>query len=477
MNNQKYSNLIQINAESIGIKTLDNEIIDYLNTEIEEKIRLILQQAKKFMRISKRKTLKVDDLNNSIRFYNFIPLIGYDSYATSEYEKIENVKGLWRPKQNIVDIEEYLSKPLTAFPMKPFPHFHWFAIEGKKPNISENFIREEIKDINAYHLSIKNTKNKILQSIEQQQIQQQEKILNEQIMQSYNIANNINNNENEKKNLIKPVIHNISKELQIFFENFKQRFRKEIKMNKLNISNPYLKITKELEVSMQVLKTSPGVVELLPYIIEFLMNYLENSTDPKIYMAILYYIYCIIENKYFFIEPYLHQILILILSLILMENENLNFLDSIIKVKIFSIRILKQLIKEYEVKYNNLPFQLFELFFNNISTLEKKNLSIFGAIQSIIMLGPIFINKLIKSNKGKEIENYVKEIENDQEIIDNIKNLFVKNDYIPEIKASNLKEEQISNIDIFYKNDIDKRKKLLIYFTYALAFTLISDIQ
>ena len=146
------------------------------------------------MRISKRKTLKVDDLNNSIKFYNFIPLIGYDSYATSEYEKIENIKGLWRPKQNIVDIEEYLSKPLTAYPMKPFPHFHWFTIEGKKPNISENFIREEIKDINAYNLSIKNTKNKILQSIEQQQIQQQEKILNEQIMQSYNIANNINNN-------------------------------------------------------------------------------------------------------------------------------------------------------------------------------------------------------------------------------------------------------------------------------------------
>ena len=477
MNNQKYSNLIQINAESIGIKTLDNEIIDYLNTEIEEKILLILQQAKKFMRISKRKTLKVDDLNNSIKFYNFIPLIGYDSYATSEYEKIENIKGLWRPKQNIVDIEEYLSKPLTAYPMKPFPHFHWFTIEGKKPNISENFIREEIKDINAYNLSIKNTKNKILQSIEQQQIQQQEKILNEQIMQSYNIANNINNNENEnKKNITKPVIHNISKELQIFFENFKQRFRKEIKINKLNISNPYLKITKELEVSMQVIKTSPGVVELLPYIIEFLMNYLENLNEPKVYMAILYYIYAIIENKFFFIEPYLHQIFILLLSFILIEIEKLNYLDCIIKVKIFSIKILRQLIKEYEVKYNNLPFQLFEIFFNNISISENKSLCIFGAIQGIIMLGPIFISKLFKSNKGKEIQNFVKEIENDQEVIDNVKNLFVKNDYIPEIKASNSKEEQISNIDVFFQNDINKRKKLLIYYTYAIAISVISDI-
>ena len=92
------------------------------------------------------------------------------------------------------------------------------------------------------------------------------------------------------------------------------------------------------------------------------------------------------------------------------------------------------------------------------------------------MLGPIFISKLCKSNKGKEIENFVKEIENDQEVIDNVKNLFVKNDYIPEIKASNSKEEQISNIDVFFQNDINKRKKLLIYYTYAIAISVISDI-
>jgi hypothetical protein len=61
----------------LGIKSLDNEIVDYLNTEIEEKLKSILsvlkiltQQAKKFMRVTKRKTLKVDDLNHSLRFFN-----------------------------------------------------------------------------------------------------------------------------------------------------------------------------------------------------------------------------------------------------------------------------------------------------------------------------------------------------------------------------------------------------------------------
>jgi hypothetical protein len=31
-----------MNYESIGIKTLDNEILDFLNTEIEEKMKTIL---------------------------------------------------------------------------------------------------------------------------------------------------------------------------------------------------------------------------------------------------------------------------------------------------------------------------------------------------------------------------------------------------------------------------------------------------
>jgi len=43
--NKKFSNFynfIQINAESIGIKSLNNEIIDFLNLELNKKIKEIL---------------------------------------------------------------------------------------------------------------------------------------------------------------------------------------------------------------------------------------------------------------------------------------------------------------------------------------------------------------------------------------------------------------------------------------------------
>ena len=225
---QKFTNMIQLNAESIGIKSLDNEIIDYLNVEIEEKIKLILSQAQKFIRISKRKTLKVDDLGHSLKLYNLEEPIGYDSYSMTDYEKIENVKGLWRMKQNVIDIEDYLTKPMAIYPMQPFPHFYWFAIEGKRPNIPENFIRNENQNIDNNNNKMEEEKINDNVSKDSNNGEEVNKI-NEEINNEDNNKNEIKIEEEKKEEKkINHVIHNISKELQIFFENFKQRFQNEV---------------------------------------------------------------------------------------------------------------------------------------------------------------------------------------------------------------------------------------------------------
>lgn len=47
-----FYNFIQINAESIGIKSLDNEIIDFINLEINYKIKEILNVSRKYIILS-----------------------------------------------------------------------------------------------------------------------------------------------------------------------------------------------------------------------------------------------------------------------------------------------------------------------------------------------------------------------------------------------------------------------------------------
>ena len=486
---QKFTNIIQLNAESIGIKSLDNEIIDYLNVEVEEKIKLVLRQAQKFIRISKRKTLKVDDLGHSLKLYNLEEPIGYDSYSMTDYEKIENVKGLWRMKQSVVDIEDYLTKPMAIYPMQPFPHFYWFAIEGKRPNIPENFIRNEnqAKDPNKIEEEKTNT------NINNKKEEEINKINEESKEQNNQIKNEIDINESkEEEKKINHVIHNISKELQIFFENFKQRFQNEINGNKVNNNNPYLFLSKDMQMSINIIKTNPGIVELVPYIINFLMTSFEtHSSDVKICHCILHYINAIISNKSFFLEPYLHQILMLILSFILYDNDKANpiYLDPIIRLKYYSIKILEQIILTYSIKYHELQFQLVSIFMDNIDFKLKENnkdnyLKIFGAVEGLKMLGPIFTKKVFEKlgligeeNKNKDFIQFFTECKNDKEM-----NIYLKNiNYRKELNENDLKANnenpKFSNIDSFFKNDFNKRKKFALFFCLQNIFNLIKDIN
>jgi len=516
---QKFTNMIQLNAESLGIKSLDNEIIDYLNVEIEEKMKLILLQAQKFIRISKRKTLKVDDLGHSLKLYNIDEPIGYDSYSMIDYEKIDTVKGLWRMKQNVIDIEDYLSKPMAIYPMQPFPHFYWFAIEGKRPDIPENFIRNENQNQDNQKIKHQKSQNNYLIELEpsSENNAKEENDINNNNDNNESIKNNnsnkinennengniinqnnddningfgLNNNNKEDMKKINHVIHNISKELQIFFENFKQRFKNEMNGNTIN-NRPYLYLSKDMQMSIDIIKTNPGIVELVPYIINFLMNYFEKfSYDIKICHCILHYINSIINNQSFFLEPYLHQILIVILSFILYENDknNLIYLDPIIRFKLYAIKILEQIIFKYFIKYHDLQFQLVQVFIDNICFGEKEKenyLKIFGAIEGLKMIGPVFTKKAFEKkgliedkNINKDFEQFLISCKNDKEICDNLKNIVFRNkDFNEENIRVNNENPIFSNIDTFFKNDFNKRKKLALFYSYQTALMNIANIN
>lgn len=76
---------------------------------------------------------------------------------------------------------------MAIYPMQPFPHFFWFAIEGKRPNIPENFIRND-------------NQNQDIQKIRQQQ-KSQSNFLLELDPSPDNMAKDVNNNSNVNTSL------------------------------------------------------------------------------------------------------------------------------------------------------------------------------------------------------------------------------------------------------------------------------------
>jgi len=121
--------------------------------------------------------------------------------------------------------------------------------------------------------------------------------------------------------------------------------------------------------------------------------------QPKVHMISLSFINAILKNPYFYIEPYIHQILTLILSVILIEV-NSSQIDLIINVKDFAIGILKKIFNEYEIKYPNFITQLLNIFKQKIIP-NKHNpnfLTCYGAIKVLkYLLFPII--KFILINK------------------------------------------------------------------------------
>lgn len=267
--------------------------------------------------------------------------------------------------------------------MEIIPHFHWLVIEGKRPNIPENFIKENL---------LENKKEK--QDVAPHKISN----FNPSIGPSGNYAdydiNNFRLNQNlslkENIQFSQPIIHNISKELQIFLENFEVRFRKEIKLAKIEISDNH-NISTELNISLNAIRNEPGVVEILPYLLEFLMNTLNNRQNfkkPKVQYIIIKTLESILESSYFNLPPYLHQILTLIISITLLGIDN-KLTEFIIKLKNESVKLLVLLYHKYENMYKD--------FTQNLLVLIKKNLTIkidnprFPSLYSAIKVSFYFI--------------------------------------------------------------------------------------
>ena len=220
------------------------------------------------------------------------------------------------------------------------------------------------------------------------------------------------------------------------------------------------------------------------------MTYFENySTDVKICHCILHFINSIINNKSFFLEPYLHQILMLIISLILYENDksNMIYLDPIIRLKFYAIKILEQIIMTYSIKYHELQFQLVQIFMENIDFKENDKINylrIFGAVEGLKMIGPIFTKKVFeklgivgKENNNKNFEIFLEECKNDKEMGNNLKNINFKKEFNENDLKTNNENPKFSNIDSFFKNDFNKRKKFALFYCFQNVLNLIKDIN
>ena len=457
-----------------------------LDKDLLEKLNLIISQSKHFMRITHQKKLTKEIVLNSIETLKFSKnLISKDDlYPLEEDNK----------KEEYININEYLNEPIIEKPLNTMAFYHWFCINGFSPKTSVN------------------------------------KLDNKKVVLNNSSKNNLNNINNklikDNHDLIIKMTKNISKELVLFAINFEKIFQDVVKDEFINKSDEInFDINKEMEINATIIKSEPEIIQLFPYLLNFLEENAKNKEImklPKMQYIILYHIKAISINKYFNLITYMNNILeILMIILLYSNNIDDNSISNCIKVKNEIIYFLFDLMQNKFNKY--IPDLIYSLSHfvlpinNSYSNLLKsfssiKCINFFGydyvikyiypkiiQIKSIIDQPLIFKykNKIIFAQKNKPQQQQQQQVQNNNSINPSNQNsqsqnsLPIKtftipfsNDYIIPLNESNFAGDSLiqsfwpnnnTNEKIYFiisdnKNDENFCKENLISFFYNEIF-------
>ncbi|GMM35383.1 TATA-binding protein-associated factor [Saccharomycopsis crataegensis] len=353
-------------AESLGIANLPNDVGNVVAMDVEYRIFQITEQALKFMRHSKRKTLLTKDINKALKVLNVEPLYGYGNNISNGNGKPLSFKQalvgpgqtLYYLDENQMDFEKLINTPLPKIPRLVTFTAHWLAIEGVQPNIPQNPSLNEIKSLPA------NERGSM-----------QNLIINTNSISEESAKNSTSNGPSGNRNgkfdtnnnglSAKPLIkHVISKELQLYFNKIISV------LTSSPVNNPEYEYLKN--AALVSMRSDPGLHQLVPYFIQFISETITNNlNDISLLHIMLESIYSLLLNENIFLDPYIHALLPCILTLLLAKkigklptsanqikvveaNTLEDYLDETLAIREFAASLLDHILKNYGSNYNTL---------------------------------------------------------------------------------------------------------------------------
>ena len=373
-NNKIKIYLINSTIKSISEKqgiVLDEKISEYLNKEILEKINLIGKQSKKFLRITHQKKLTKECLLNSIQSLKFNEhLLNKDElYERDDIENHNNNSN----NNGYISIKDFLNEPIIEKPLDTMIFYYWFCIQGFCPKTSIN------------------------------------RLDNKKVSLSSSVKYDMNNNKIIKDNhdLIVKMTKNISKELVFFAINFEKTFQNVIKEELINLNNNNINkidspIQKEMEINATVIKLEPEIVQIFPFLLNFLEENIKNKEImkiPRMQLIILYHIKSISINKYFNLISYMNNILEILISLLLYSNNqnNIDITKDYLFVKQETISFINELMEKFP-KFKNFLIISISYFVIPQNQTNSSLLKTLSAIKCINSFGYEYIIKYIYPN-------------------------------------------------------------------------------
>ncbi|CDR40118.1 CYFA0S04e03972g1_1 [Cyberlindnera fabianii] len=362
-------------ADSLGLTDLNDEASRNLAMDVEYRIHEILEQAVKFMRHSKRRTLTTTDIEKALKVLNVEPLYGYDVARPLNFKEalVGNGQTLYYIDNEEVDFEKLVNQPLPKVPRSATFTAHWLAIEGVQPAIPQNPLESEIRQmLPAQRGAISH-------------------ILTENSTSTSSNANTATGTTNAltKDTEVKPQVkHVLSKELQVYFNKVVQALT-----NQDDTEEAY----HLRQAALSSLRSDPGLHQLVPYFIQFISEQItHNLNNIALLSTMLEVVYSLLSNDNIFLDPYIHVLMPCILTLLLAKRIGSG--DDHIAVRDFASSLLEHVCKNYGKSYTTLRPRVTRTLLKAFLDTGKPVGTLYGAIIGLRSLGAEVVRITILGN-------------------------------------------------------------------------------
>ncbi|KAL5501357.1 TAF6 [Sanghuangporus vaninii] len=308
-------------AESLGINNLSEAIASALASDVEYRIQQVIEEAARFTRHARRTTMTTNDIDQALRVLNIEPLYGHSPHNPPTFRRAlpfptaPTAGPVYFVEDEEIDFDRVMREEKIPLPKPTNWTAHWLAVEGVQPLIPEN--PAAIPRESDQPPDLASAKLAALSSPPQGPAARNggTQFPPTPPSPSRHAHTSFNGNNNKSNQLLVKQV--LSRELQLYYTRLTSTLMPPTLM-------PPADDTRKA-AALSSLRNDAGLQTLLPYLVKWVgdgvigilkdSNYTEN--DGRALEVYLEVIAALLDNQTLFVEPYLHQMLPPLLSILL----------------------------------------------------------------------------------------------------------------------------------------------------------------
>ncbi|KAH9891823.1 transcription initiation factor TFIID complex subunit [Cubamyces lactineus] len=374
-------------AESLNIINISDIVASALASDVEYRIQQVVEEAARFMRHAKRTTLTTADIDQALRVLNIEPLYGHFPYNPPTFRRalpfpqMQAAGPVYFIEDEEIEFDRVLREEKVTLPKGVTWTAHWLAVEGVQPLIPENppAVPREIDPESAVAKQPSNAPGSIFPPTPP---------------------------SSDRPSPLQPAKQQPQQHIAV-----KQVLSRELQLYYTRLTSSLLPPTSDFSkrtAALASLRQDAGLSPLLPYLVRWvgqgvvdaLRSGSQNENDGRVLEVLLDVIDALLGNQTLGVEPYLHQLLPSIFSILLHSALPPSHAAHL---RTAAAQILSHLLTHYSTTYPGLSSRIVKTLIVGLIGEGKSRSTREGAIRGLMGIGKEAVRQGLVKHQGAKI--------------------------------------------------------------------------